>query len=437
LHVTDREWQRHVGAMLRLSQSAVVPVYFPGRNSVLFTMANLLHPFLGTALLPLELARRKGQSFRVVIGEARPAARLASMGGDQALMKYLKQQTYFLSHRMTTRGLARIALAKKTRPSSAPRKIIAPIPKKRLADEIQSLPPEQQLARQGRFGVYYAEATQAPHLLNEIGRLRETTFREVGEGTGQPVDLDRFDPHYLHLFLWNHERGELAGAYRLGLTDRLLQTCGLAGLYTTTLFRFKPELLQELTPAIELGRAFVRSAYQRHHACLFLLWRGIGQFIVRHPQYHKLFGPVSISQEYQKISRDLMIRYLRANKMDQRLARLVTPRQPVRIRSRRILKDPTIDKRCHNPEDIAILVSELEEDGKGLPVLLRQYLKLNATLLSFNLDKTFSNVVDGLVFLDLTRTASPMVKRVMGKDGYRQFCAFHRLDQGDRFRKAG
>jgi len=136
------------------------------------------------------------------------------------------------------------------------------------------------LAGQGRFAVYYANARQAPLALQEIGRLREITFREAGEGPGNPVDLDRFDQHYLHLFLWNEGHCELAGAYRLGLTDRILSSHGKKGLYTTTLFQFKPALLNELTPAIELGRAFVRSSYQRHHACLFLLWRGIGQFIL-------------------------------------------------------------------------------------------------------------------------------------------------------------
>ena len=439
LRICDRAWSPHVGALLRLSKASVVPVYFPGRNSTLFTTASMLHPLLGTLLLPRELLRCRGRDFRAVVGQVRPWSRLAAIGSDADLMEHLRQQTYFLSHRLGSSGLPAEIVAPGKNHTLSSRPISRPIFKRRLKEEIQSLPRKQKLTQQGRFSVYYADAGQAPLLVREIGRLREITFREVGEGTGQPSDLDRFDAHYRHLFLWDDEQAELAGAYRLGLTDRILAAHGPNGLYTTTLFHFKPALLKELTPAIELGRAFVQSAYQRQHACLFLLWRGIGAFIVRHPRYHKLFGPVSISRDYQKMSRELIIRFLRTNTMHQRLARLVRPRHPVRIRPRRPFTTGTPETRCQTPEDISILISELEEDGKGLPVLLRQYLKLDATLLCFNLDPSFADVVDGLVFLDLTRSAAPMIKRVMGSDGYRQFCRFHGMqpETPPRFRKTG
>jgi putative hemolysin len=439
LGVTDRTWGSHVGALLRLSKASIVPVYFPGRNSALFSMASMLHPILGTLLLPRELLRCRGRTFRAIVGQARPWSRMAAFGSDADVMRHLRNQTYFLSHRLRSSGPFSGILSSRGKWASSSREILRPIPKRSLQEEIHALPPSQKLTQQGRFSVYYTDACQTPHLVQEIGRLREITFREVGEGTGQAIDLDCFDAHYQHLFLWNNEHAELAGAYRLGLTDRVLSSFGPKGLYTTTLFHFKPALLKELTPAIELGRAFIRSSYQRHHACLFLLWRGIGQFIVRHPQYYKLFGPVSISRDYQKISRELMIGYLRTNTMHQRLARLIKPRHPVRIRSRRSFARGMPESGCHTPEDISILVSELEEDGKGLPVLLRQYLKLDATLLCFNLDPSFADVVDGLAFLDLTCTSAPMIKRVMGSEGYRQFCNYHDLtpEAPPQFRKTG
>lgn len=218
---------------------------------------------------------------------------------------------------------------------------------------------------------------------------------------------------------------EIAGAYRLGLADRIMAVYGPQGLYTNTLFRFKPQLLKELDDAIELGRSFIPARYQRHPACLFLLWRGIGYFILNNPHYRKLFGPVSISQDYGRISRELMVYFLRQKKMDHELSRYVSPRQPVHLQTIRGLRPEDLQTGGTDIESVSLLVSELEEDGKGLPVLLKHYLKLEANLLSFNLDKDFSNVIDGLIILDLTRTDARMVARVMGAEGYRRFRAYH------------
>ena len=180
--------------------------------------------------------------------------------------------------------------------------IAPPQPASRLRAEVAELSAAQVLLRSGEFIVFHAGAAQIPCLLKEIGRLREIAFRHVGEGTGEACDLDRFDAHYRHLCLWNHARGELAGAYRLTRADEAARQLGKAGLYTLTLFDYESELFDRLGPALELGRSFVRLEYQRSISALFLLWKGIGQYILRHPQYKILFGPVSISNHYETVS---------------------------------------------------------------------------------------------------------------------------------------
>ncbi len=175
--------------------------------------------------------------------------------------------------------------------------------------------------RRDDFSVLLAKAREIPNVLHEIGRLREVTFRQVGEGTGKPIDLDRFDDHYWHLFVWNRHANEVAGAYRLGPSDEILARFGPKGFYTSQLFQWKRTFLDRISPALELGRSFVRPEYQKTYAPLLLLWKGIGQFLIRNPQYKLLFGPVSISNGYTAASRQLMVKFLSAYRQSPELRR--------------------------------------------------------------------------------------------------------------------
>jgi putative hemolysin len=302
--------------------------------------------------------------------------------------------------------------------------VAAPLAVSALAREVAALPAEHCLVPAEEFAVYLAPAAQIPAILQEIGRLRELTFRAVKEGSGNAVDLDRFDPYYEHLFVWNTRRAEVVGAYRLGRTDVICQQHGPHGLYTSTLFRFKPAVLRHLANAIELGRAFVRAEYQRQYGCLWLLWRGIAAFLVRHRQYTRLFGPVSISQDYHEVSKNILIQFLRDHRLHAELARYVSPRSP--YRGRRLLR-PELQALCaslHSLDDVSWLIAAVD-DGKDIPVLLRYYLGLGATLLGFNRDKHFANVIDGLILVDVTRTDPRLLRRVMGQEGFALYTAHH------------
>ncbi len=323
--------------------------------------------------------------------------RIARFRTDAELMEHLRWRTYLFRHRDRRR----------VRKSTRGRAIAAAMPRQSLLIEMRREP----LIEAGEFQVFAALGKEIPATLREIGRLREEAFRLVGEGTGKPLDLDRFDPEYHHLYLWNREKQEIAGAYRLGVVDELLPKAGVRGLYTHTLFEFDERFLERLGPAIELGRSFVHPAYQRSFQPLLLLWKGIGRFVLDHSPARVLFGPVSVSADYAKVSRELMASVLSRQNGNPELARLVKARRPLRC---------GWDVAC-DLDELGDLVADLEADGKSIPVLLRQYLKLGGQLLAFHVDPKFGNCVDGLIVVDLARTDAKLVERYMGAEGARRF----------------
>lgn len=421
LHVADAEWSPTIARIVRRSGAPVVPVHFEGRNRALFQLAGLIHPRLRTVMLPRELLNKQGSSIRVRIGAMVPFGRLQGFTCDTAMMRYLKERTYFLSHRRRDDPVENPAMvsvpAHRTEVAQAEESGV-------IVEEIARLPLAQRLLSQGEFQVWYAGADQIPVVLREIGRLRELTFRAAGEGTGKALDLDRFDSHYHHLFVLNTARGEIAGAYRLGRTDRIMTWFGRDGLYTSTLFRYGDDLLKELGPALELGRSFVQPAYQKSYSPLLLLWKGIGEYVVRFPQYRRLFGPVSISDEYSSTSQRLMAAFLRQHAYDARLGPLVKPRTPMRMRAGRHA-ERAIPMLASSLDDVDALVGEIECDGRGVPVLLRQYLKLGGRLLALNVDPCFSNVLDALIFVDLAHSDRKVLERYMGSEGAGRFLGNH------------
>jgi len=314
-------------------------------------------------------------------------------------------------------------------PTAISAEIVPAIPKSQLKAEVEALPAHQRLVASGQFTVQWARAEQFPWCLQEIGRLRELSFRAAGEGTGKASDVDLFDSYYLHLFVWDTQADAIVGAYRLGLVDEILARFGKRGLYTHSLFQYGTRVLRAMNPAIELGRSFVRTEYQRSFAPLMLLWRGIGRFIVQSPQYAMLFGAVSISNDYEPASRQLIVDYLKANNIEVNLARHVRPRRPFRSRKMAEL-DSAEFAALNDIEDVSRLVKQIERDSKGVPILLKQYLKLGGRLLAFSADAQFNDALDGLIMVDLRRSDPRVLARYMGDDGAAAFLAYHGKQAG-------
>jgi putative hemolysin len=424
--ITDPAWSPSIARIIRKTGAPAIPVFFQGTNSAAFHMAGMVHPVLRTAMLPNELFNKNRGSIQVRVGDLVPIAKLQAFDRDEDMTAYLRLRTYVLAHRGDKAAVPGIAAFIRRAKHDSYGAIMPPQNPDVMAEEIRRLPSSQTLVESNEHAVIQATSDQIPHLLLEIGRLREITFRAVGEGTGKAVDIDRFDHSYTHLFIWNREKKEVVGAYRLGRTDELIRQKGVRGLYTSTLFRYKPGFFEYLGPALELGRSFIRPEYQKSFAPLLLLWKGIGRFIVDNPHYKTLFGPVSISDEYQALSRQFLVSYLKMTRYRSDLAGFVKPKKPFPAKS---LKGWDIDAAIRllkdDVENVSDLISCMEADRKGVPILLKQYLKLGGEIAGFNVDTAFCNVLDGLIIVDLTRTEPRMLERYLGKDGSRQFLDHH------------
>jgi putative hemolysin len=420
--LADPDWNPALARIAQRTDAAAVPIFFEGGNSVGFQLAGVIHPGLRTASLPRELLNKRGRRIRMRIGRPVAPSTLQSFESAREATEYLRCRTYLLDAATTVAGPAR-------RMPLLPAKRQAPVAMARgtdrLAAEIAALPPRCRLCENGEFAVYLARESEIPGVVVEIGRLRELAFRQAGEGTGRAIDLDRFDYHYRHLVLWHERNGEVAGAYRLGPTPDILPNYGTRGLYTSTLFRFRKDLFERIGPAIELGRSFVRPEYQKQFAPLLLLWKGITRYVASRPECAVLFGGVSISNQYHAVSRHLMVRFLEAHRAGE-LAGLVTPRSPYKSSQREFRRTGMVSHVPANIERLSGLVADLERDGKGVPILLRQYLKAGGELLAFNVDRGFSHVLDALIMADLRSAPAAILDRYFGKPEAAAFVQWHK-----------
>ena len=417
--VADKPWSESIARLIQATEATVVCVWFEGHNSLTFHLAGLAHPILRTILLPHELLNKRRRRVTVQIGTPIAPSRLAGFDSPVDFATYLRARTYLL------KGRGGNGSANERRLPRA-HELISPAQLTEiLSAEVDRLPPDCTLVRSGNLRGIVARSHAIPAVLKEIGRLREITFRGAGEGTGRSADLDAFDEHYLHLFVWNDAARELVGAYRLGLTDEIIPRQGVAGLYTSTLFRYRLGMVERLTPGIELGRSFVRPEYQKEYAPLLLLWKGIGHFVARHPRYRMLFGTVSISNDYRSMTKQLLIMFLKAGNYLPDLAKLIAPRRPPRIAPPREWDGRLTAAMARSIDDVDQLVAEIEADRRRVPVLLRQYLKLQAKLLAFNVDPDFGDVLDGLMLVDLAQVEPAVLGRYMGRENVAAYLASH------------
>ncbi|TGE09765.1 lysophospholipid acyltransferase family protein [Hymenobacter fodinae] len=389
----DPAWNPTAGRLIEAARVPVVPIWLSGQNSAAFSLLGFLHPMLRTARLPAELLNKRGQTIQVRIGQPIAAATLTTVPAPDRLA-YLRARVYALKP-----GLEKAALG--LFPVLPPTEVVTETEPALLEADIAHLRASRCLLRHQQWEVYVAKKAEIPNVLREIGRLRELTFRREGEGTQQAIDLDRYDEYYRHLFLYDRTARRLVGAYRVGRGRSIVQQYGKRGFYLHSLFRMKKELRPLLRESLELGRSFVREEYQKQPLPLALLWKGIAEYIARHPEYRYLIGPVSISNRFAAVSKAVMVDYLQRHCTDPTWAGLVEPRKEFRYRPLDAASDTgVLQAGVTTLQDLQQLISGLEPGGSGVPVLLRQYLKQNARIIGFNLDPRFSNALDGFMVLD-------------------------------------
>ena len=398
--VTAPPWIPTAGRIAKRCGAAIVPVYFHGRNSLFFNLAGIIHPTVRTLLLTSQLLNKRGKTIRLTVGTPMPPATLDKLTSDEAVTEYLRMRCYDLKP-----GRAKeIPVSENEMDPIAPPEDPAVI----LA-ELKRQPPENILLRESGYTLYLLRQKDAPAVINELGRVRETTFREVGEGSGLARDLDVFDQWYEHLILWHDEKNTLAGAYRLGHAPRILAEKGVEGLYLNSLFRISPEFFRAYPGSMEVGRAMVTQEFQKDYAPLHLLWKGLGAILVRNPELRYFFGPTSLSLTLRPSTLRTIISYLDRHHGSKELSKLVKGRDVPKKMLRAGKKGSLTKNLTYNA--MSALVRDME-GGKSVPVLFKHYLRLGGRIAAFHADLSF-NTLDAFLFMDLAESPRSILGRYL------------------------
>ncbi len=396
--ISDKKWEPSVGKIISKAGLKVIPVYFSGHNSLAFNLLGLVHPGLRTIKLPSEMFNKSKNKVKLRIGKPIPFKELADLDQPK-LLDFLRAKTYALGATEEQNTKFKLNLKKLAKPH----KIVNAVPSHLLEKEIEGISSDCKLFNYDNFEVYISDYDKIPFLIHEIGRLREITFREVGEGTNRSIDLDEFDKHYKHLFVWDKEAKTIAGSYRIGEGDVLFRKFGIQGFYLNQLFRMSKEMYPMVYQSIELGRSFVAPAYQKKPASLMLLWKGINLFIKNQPHRFKyMIGPVSISNSFSNLSKDLLVAYIRHNHWDNKISKWIEPKKRFSYTSKTEGKNLLFQAHSEDIKRLDNFIGDIEGNQKlKIPVLVKKYLKLNGKIVSFNVDPNFNDSLDGFLIVDI------------------------------------
>lgn len=410
--VVDKPWEPGAIKLIQKAKVPVIPIYFHAKNSKLFYRLSGISDTLRTAKLPSELLTQKDRVIKVRVGKPIAVKKQEELKSFDQLHDYLRKKTFILAKpfekEYSLLDAANLKIPKQ------PKTIAEEIPAELILPEIEILKAKDKLLFSiSSYEVYFAESSEIKNILREIGRLRELTFRAVGEGSNQAIDLDQYDKYFRHLFLFDRATNKIAGAYRMGMGKEIFERYGKKGFYISELFYIDPEMNEMLSESIEMGRAFIIGEYQQKPLPLFLLWKGILHVALINPQYNYLIGGVSISNKFSNFSKSLMVEFMKSNYYDPYYAQFVHPRKPYRVRLRNADKDFVFDTAKADMNQFDKIIDELEPGELRLPVLLKKYIKQNAKLLAFNVDPNFNNCVDGLMYIKIADIPSDTMKPVL------------------------
>ena len=410
--VVDKPWEEGAIKIIKKAKVPVIPIYFHAKNSKLFYYLSNMSDTLRTAKLPSELLSQKHRLIKVRIGKPISVKDQDAFTSLEDFHQYLRKKTYMLANPFE-KSTSYINPNNFKIPKS-PKKIIEPVNADLIREELKVLDDNDSLLFTSKtYRIYLADSKDIPNTLNEIGRLREVTFRAVGEGTNKSLDLDEFDKIYKHLFLWDDVGKQLVGAYRMGLGKDIFKKQGIEGFYVNDLFKIEPELFDMMESTIEMGRAFIIKSYQQRPMPLFLLWKGIVHVTLRYPEYKYLMGGVSISNKFSNFSKSLMIEFMKSHYYDPFIAQYVSPKKEYKVKLNVADKDFVFDTTQADMNKFDKIIDEIEPGDLRLPVLMKKYVKQNARLVGFNVDPKFNNAVDGLMYIRIADLPESTVKPVM------------------------
>lgn len=385
----DSKWDKVLLNKIYNSNINIVPVYLKIKNNTFAEWIGMMHPIMRCVYILHNLKKGTEIKLQVKIGRPiKPTEKQQFFNANQ-FGRYLRAKLYSLGSALEVKSFY---LSNKNQAAISEEQ-----DKSILLNEIKSLRKANKLTTHNNFEVFLSKAKKMPHLMREIGRLREITFRSVGEGSNKPEDLDEYDLYYLHLFIWDREKEKIVGAYRIGAGDYIMQSFGKKGFYLRSLFKIQDQMDDMLSKSIELGRSFIVKEYQQHRLPLFLLWQGIYTFLNKEKKFKYLIGPVSISGAYSDVSLGLIKLFVEQHYFDHELAKWVKPRKSFKPNFKGIDHEPLLQCANSDPRKMDHLIADIEPGKMKLPILLKKYFAQNAKIIGFNVDPDFNNTLDGFI----------------------------------------
>jgi putative hemolysin len=410
--MVDKAWEEGAIKVIRKAQVPVVPIYFHAKNSKFFYFLSKISDTLRTAKLPSELLTQKDRVIKVRIGKPISVAEQNEHTTLEEYSEFIRRKTYMLANSFNKES--KLLTFPDLKLPKTQKQIVKPANHDKIVEEIELIKKEDYRMLQSKnYSVFLVTADKIPNILHEIGRLREITFREVGEGTNESIDIDKYDAYYHHMFLWDEDAEEIAGAYRMGLGSEIFPKYGIEGFYLHELFRFESELDDMMEKSIEMGRAFIRKEYQQKPMPLFLLWKGIVHTTLRFPEHKYLIGGVSISNQFTEFSKSLMIEFMKSHYYDPYVAQYIHAKKDFKVKLKDADKDFVFNEAEADLNKFDKIIDEIEPGILRLPVLIKKYIKQNARVIAFNVDPKFNNAIDGLMYIRIADLPESTVKPVM------------------------
>ncbi len=402
--VKDTPWKAGFYKLGRKHYAPILPIYIEAKNSKSFYLLSMINRALATATLPHEMFKAYGKEIGFRIGNAIPYESYAISGlPEKEAVKLLRKHF----NRVAKGKSNLLKVQKGISLSESPSDI-----KTALKQQGTTLG----TTSDGKLIIVY-ESCIENCVIKEIGRLREISFRHVGEGSGEKRDVDRYDFYYKHLIIWDDENLEIAGAYRIGECANIVNTFGKEGLYTSTLFRFDKAFESCFEQGLELGRSFVQPKYWNSKA-LDYLWQGIGAYVRSRPHIRYLFGPVSLSDSFTVQAKAMIVYFY--NCYFGTKEKLVTHKAPYKIPAETKEYCEEIFCGCDYRADQRVLKEELGYMGYTIPTLYKQYAEIcepgGVVFMDFGYDKYFNYCIDGFILVDLTQMKASKKKRYIGTE---------------------
>jgi putative hemolysin len=387
--IKDPTWNKGFLNFAQNTNSPILPIFLDAKNSKTFYTISVINKTFSTLLLSHEMFNKKSKRINIKVGQIIPNENIAPKGIDKKfLLNLYRKHLYGLKKGKKSFFETQSAIAH-------------PVNRLDLVNELK----KSKLIGQTSDGkkIYLYDYTEDSIVLKELGRLREISFRKVGEGVNKKRDTDKYDIYYQHIILWDENDLEIVGSYRVGNSDFIFKNIGVKGFYSNTLFKYNEEFTPYLKDSIELGRSFVQPKYWGTRA-LDYLWFGIGAYLKNNPNIKYMFGPVSISASLPTVAKDMMIFYY-SHYYGQN-EDLIEAKTPYSY-SNNLSEIKQIFDLNDKKKDFKFLKSTLSNIGVSIPTLYKQYSELSeengVKFLGFNVDNDFGDCIDGFILVEVAK----------------------------------